>query len=99
MTDLCQEDFVMRPTNFLRRRRPMQRLGLRARPHLELLEDRTLLSGGLSFMDPPIEVASGGGPRSVAVGNFDPDGIPDLAVANSTSGNVSIFLGNGDGTF
>jgi len=38
-------------------------------------------------------------PRSVAVGDFNGDGIPDLAVVNSTSNNLSILLGNGDGTF
>jgi hypothetical protein len=35
----------------------------------------------------------------VAVGDFNDDGKPDLAVANRSSGDVSILLGNGDGTF
>ena len=45
------------------------------------------------------------GPRSVAVGDSNGDGIPDLAVSSynsdlySPSGAVSILLGNGDGTF
>jgi hypothetical protein len=38
-------------------------------------------------------------PDSVAVGDFNRDGIPDLAVLNSVDGTVSIFLGNGGGTF
>jgi len=38
-------------------------------------------------------------PAGVAVGDFNGDGKPDIAVANSGSGNVSILLGNGDGTF
>src|SRR5215472_7060218 len=38
-------------------------------------------------------------PASVAVGDFNADGIPDLAVANSYSNDVSVLLGNGDGTF
>ena len=38
-------------------------------------------------------------PPTVAVGDFDGDGKLDIAVANSGSGNVSILLGNGDGTF
>jgi hypothetical protein len=36
-------------------------------------------------------------PSSIAVGDFNRDGKLDLAVANN--GTVSIFLGNGDGTF
>lgn len=39
------------------------------------------------------------GPDSVITGNFNADGILDLAVANRISNTVSILLGNGDGTF
>lgn len=35
----------------------------------------------------------------VATGDFNGDGKADLVVANETSGTVSVFLGNGDGTF
>jgi uncharacterized repeat protein (TIGR01451 family) len=38
-------------------------------------------------------------PGYVAVGDFNRDGKPDLAIANENSNNVSILLGNGDGTF
>ena len=38
-------------------------------------------------------------PYSVAVGDFNGDGKPDLAVANYNSNNVSVLLGNGDGSF
>ena len=38
-------------------------------------------------------------PNSVAVGDFNRDGNPDLAVANYGSNNVSILLGNGGGAF
>lgn len=53
-----------------------------------------------------LSYSSGGlGANSVAAGDFNGDGIPDLAVANycadsnCTSSSVSILLGNGDGTF
>ncbi len=48
--------------------------------------------GGVSY---PVGIR----PLSVAVGDFNADGRPDLAVANSGSANVSILLGNGGGTF
>jgi hypothetical protein len=35
----------------------------------------------------------------VAVGDFNGDGVPDLAVTNSGPRTVSVLLGNGDGTF
>src|SRR5205807_2143155 len=38
-------------------------------------------------------------PSSVAVADFNGDGVPDLAVANTGSNNVSVLLGNGDGSF
>lgn len=38
-------------------------------------------------------------PYSIAVGDFNGDGIPDLAVVNQTAGTVTVMLGNGDGTF
>jgi len=42
-----------------------------------------------------------GGPSacSIAVGDFDADGHPDLAVANRSAPQVSILPGSGDGTF
>jgi hypothetical protein len=38
-------------------------------------------------------------PYALVSGDFNKDGIVDLAVANVTGGTVSILLGNGDGTF
>ena len=35
----------------------------------------------------------------MAVGDFNGDGKPDLVVTNQGSDNVSVLLGNGDGTF
>ena len=38
-------------------------------------------------------------PVALAVGDFNRDGILDLAVVNSSTSNLSILLGKGDGTF
>ena len=48
---------------------------------------------------PPKVYATGTSPTAVAIGDFNSDGKPDVAVANSGSGSVSILLSNGDGTF
>lgn len=48
---------------------------------------------------PAVNYPTGINPVGVAVGDFNQDGIPDLVVANSGAGTVSILLGNGDGTF
>jgi hypothetical protein len=60
----------------------------------ELLEDRTLPS----FLA-PVSYPVGLNPQAVAVGDFTGSGIPDIVVANFSSGNVSVLLGKGDGTF
>src|SRR5438034_10249882 len=45
------------------------------------------------------DFAAGSNPASVAAGDFNRDGVLDLATANYGSNNVSVLLGNGDGTF
>ena len=42
---------------------------------------------------------AGSQPNSVAVGDFNGDGKPDLAIANYNSNNVTVLLGNGTGGF
>jgi uncharacterized protein (TIGR03437 family) len=44
-------------------------------------------------------LTAGTGSTFAAVGDFNKDGIPDLAVANFFSGNVTVLLGNGSGEF
>jgi hypothetical protein len=40
-----------------------------------------------------------GSPATLAVGDFNGDGKADVAIGNRYSSSVSVFLGNGDGTF
>jgi hypothetical protein len=53
----------------------------------------------------PVSYPVGPAPGAVVIGDFNGDGKPDLAVANhgdasaGDDGNLSILLGNGDGTF
>jgi uncharacterized membrane protein len=42
---------------------------------------------------------TGNSPYPVATGDFNGDGIPDLAIGNTSSNSVTILLGKGDGTF
>src|SRR5262245_1515832 len=43
--------------------------------------------------------SAGANPTSAAVADFNGDGKPDLAVANDNSHNISVLLGNGNGSF
>jgi photosystem II stability/assembly factor-like uncharacterized protein len=45
------------------------------------------------------DIAAGDGPQSLGTGDLDGDGKPDLAVANTLGDTVSVWLGDGDGTF
>src|SRR5215467_12256284 len=46
-----------------------------------------------------LDFEAGSDPQSVAVGNFNGDGALDVVVANLLDNNVSVLLGNGDGSF
>jgi len=46
-----------------------------------------------------VSYAVGTHPYDGALGDFNGDGKPDLAVANNSTNNISVLLGNGDGTF
>jgi hypothetical protein len=59
----------------------------------------TLLGNGDGTFEAAQIYAAGSFSSSAAVGDFNGDGHPDLAVGNEGSATVSIFLGKGDGTF
>ena len=70
-------------------------------PLLELLEDRTVPS----FL-PAVNYSVGHAPLAIVTGDFNGDGVLDLAIANSQDNTVSVLLGHvnpttgkGDGTF
>jgi Flp pilus assembly secretin CpaC len=44
-------------------------------------------------------ITMGQQPSSIVLGDFNGDGIQDFAVTNFTDNTLSLFLGNGDGTF
>jgi len=59
-----------------------------------------LLGNGDGTFQPHIDYGTGTTPAaSVAVGDFNGDGKPDLAVTKQDDNTVSILFGNGDGTF
>jgi hypothetical protein len=60
---------------------------------------RILLGNGDGTFGTPSSVVVGNGPKSIVLGDFNADGLADLAVINSTDGTVSILLGTGNGSF
>src|ERR1035438_9203017 len=52
---------------------------------------------GVTWTTSTHKPTTGASPQSIVAGDFNGDGIADLAVAQA--GSIGIFLGNGDGTF
>jgi hypothetical protein len=83
---------------------------LDGKPDLARLSQSNVTGGGVTillgdgngaFTQPPGSPFStvGSDPHSLAIGDFNMDGRPDLAVANEASDNVTILLGDGSGGF
>src|SRR3954470_4835680 len=73
-------------------RRPRPALALGA----EALEERNLLSVNFA---PPANAVTGAGPAYVVTADVNHDGRLDVISANTGNNNVSVLLGNGDGSF
>jgi hypothetical protein len=58
-----------------------------------------LLGNGDGTLRPPVQYTLGVQSLHLVSGDFNGDGILDLAATNEGDGSVSILLGNGDGTF
>lgn len=67
---------------------------------LEPLENRTVPVAGVLFVPAnPATIPTGLNPDCIDTGDVNDDGRLDVVVANFSSSNVSVFLGNGDGTY
>jgi hypothetical protein len=58
-----------------------------------------LIGAGDGTFSPSFASTAGGDPVAIAAGDFNGDGLQDLAVANSGSPDVSVLLGQGGGAF
>src|SRR5439155_3480396 len=58
-----------------------------------------LLGNGNGTFGAQTQLGTRSAPASVAIGDLNGDGRPDLAVANLGSNSVSVLLGRGDGSF
>jgi FG-GAP-like repeat/PASTA domain/FG-GAP repeat len=58
-----------------------------------------LLNRGDGSFQGKVDYATGTGPSSVAIGDLNGDGKPELATANQVGGSVSVLANRGDGSF
>jgi sugar lactone lactonase YvrE len=57
-------------------------------------------NGNGTFISPaPGQTVNSGSVAGIAVGDFNADGTPDLAVSDSAADSLTVFLGNGRGSF
>ena len=98
------ESFWIRPSRAKRRWmnkqliRPLAAVGLAVGVSTSLISSAAVAQcdGPLLFLG--LEFAVGEEPESIVTGDFNGDGLADLATANFISDDVSVLLGNGDGT-
>jgi uncharacterized repeat protein (TIGR01451 family) len=67
--------------------------------YYSVLLNNGVCSLNCNTISPAVNYTVGSSPSSVAAGDFNSDGQPDLAIVNNGANNVSIELGNGNGTF
>jgi hypothetical protein len=58
-----------------------------------------LLGNGDGTFQPALSLGPLAGPDAIVAGDFNRDGIPDLAVTSAGDSTLTVFLGRGDGTF
>jgi hypothetical protein len=59
---------------------------------LSVLFDTTAPGAGTATFGTKVDIATGVSPRGVSIGDFNGDGLPDLAIVNTTSSTLSVFL-------
>lgn len=73
--------------------------GCQATCQLPRCGDGVFDAGEVCFAPPGTLVAGGNGASPQILGDFNNDGFVDVAVAHFDTDNVSVFFGNGDGSF
>src|SRR5206468_695977 len=60
---------------------------------------RVLIGNGDGTFTSAGDLATGGGPQSPLISDFNGDGNADISVSNTSGDTIGVYLGNGDGTF
>ncbi len=60
---------------------------------------QVFLGDGSGSASSPISFTTGKTPISMALDDFDEDGVLDIAIGNQSSSDITIFIGQGNGTF